>query len=414
MGGLRIDATALTPATRNAVATQTKCRCIGLLSATRPEVQAASELPARRHRRAQRTGRCLLSAPAAAGRRRPLGSSLHGLAPEQVLGQVLVRVLGRRRLAPARPLGGLRADALQAAGQGLLAGAPLQLRVNDAAGGLDVRVPRGPAPQVLDELLVGDGPVAAVVDVPHELGHLRPLEGLAQHLLQVLARDAAGVVHVEALEGRPQQAVVQLDARGGHGRQELGVVDLVVMAGVEHLEDPGNLLVLHVELGLEHVLELPELDGALVGLIQLQERIAHRQPLLIGQRPGHHRHARAAELRGLCELAQRLDDRLVHVRRGAVFVPLLNPGVSESLLRSQALLWINHHQLLDELFCAVRHLCPLFFRHVVHARLDHRNLLTVRTVKGHVPCEENKQHHSQAPHITLRSVTLSQHLGSHV
>ena len=51
------------------------------------------------------------------------------------------------------------------------------------------------------------------------------------------SRDEAGVVRIEAFEGRAHQIFVDLNARGHHGGQELTVTHFVVIAGIQGAED---------------------------------------------------------------------------------------------------------------------------------------------------------------------------------
>mmetsp|Transcript_24718 Transcript_24718/g.70895 ORF Transcript_24718/g.70895 Transcript_24718/m.70895 type:complete len:224 (+) Transcript_24718:168-839(+) len=138
-----------------------------------------------------------------------------------------------------------------------------QLRVDDLRRGLGV-FPQWVAPQVRDELGVRDPAVLEHVCLGDESVDLLALVDIAEHLSKVIHRDVPRVVCVELHEGGLQQVVVQRYAGAYHRREEVRVVYLLVVVRVQGIENRLGLVLRHMELVLQDLLQLLQCDGSLV------------------------------------------------------------------------------------------------------------------------------------------------------
>mmetsp|Transcript_34596 Transcript_34596/g.103387 ORF Transcript_34596/g.103387 Transcript_34596/m.103387 type:complete len:316 (-) Transcript_34596:17-964(-) len=86
----------------------------------------------------------------------------------------------------------------------------------------------------------------------------------------------------------------------------------------------------------------------------------------------------------------------------------------QGLLSGEPLRGIDHEQVPHQVLCLLRDRVPLLPLHLVHARLNQRDLMRVGAVEGHVADEEDEDHHPQAPHVALRRVALVEDLRRHV
>mmetsp|Transcript_35935 Transcript_35935/g.100950 ORF Transcript_35935/g.100950 Transcript_35935/m.100950 type:complete len:373 (-) Transcript_35935:476-1594(-) len=268
---------------------------------------------------------------------------------------------------------------------------------------------------VLEELLVGDLPVVRCIKIGHNAVYLFLFEHVAQHLLQVLPGDEAAVVHVEPVERFLDQIVVHLYSGGGHGRQEFGVVDLLLVIIVDSLESRRGVLAINMKFGLHHLLKLVDVDGPRPVGVHLYERIAHLGALLVGQGPSHHVHRGSPEVGCLGETAQGVDGRLVDlvVAREDV-VALLDPRGLQRLGSAEPRRGVDHEQRLDEVLGLRRDLLPLPLLPAVPALSDQPDLGLLRAGERHVPEQQDEHRDPQAPHVALAAVALPQDLGGDV
>mmetsp|Transcript_35936 Transcript_35936/g.100955 ORF Transcript_35936/g.100955 Transcript_35936/m.100955 type:complete len:361 (-) Transcript_35936:317-1399(-) len=268
---------------------------------------------------------------------------------------------------------------------------------------------------VLEELLVGDLPVVRCIKIGHNAVYLFLFEHVAQHLLQVLPGDEAAVVHVEPVERFLDQIVVHLYSGGGHGRQEFGVVDLLLVIIVDSLESRRGVLAINMKFGLHHLLKLVDVDGPRPVGVHLYERIAHLGALLVGQGPSHHVHRGSPEVGCLGETAQGVDGRLVDlvVAREDV-VALLDPRGLQRLGSAEPRRGVDHEQRLDEVLGLRRDLLPLPLLPAVPALSDQPDLGLLRAGERHVPEQQDEHRDPQAPHVALAAVALAQDLGRDV
>mmetsp|Transcript_49832 Transcript_49832/g.118797 ORF Transcript_49832/g.118797 Transcript_49832/m.118797 type:complete len:201 (+) Transcript_49832:192-794(+) len=183
----------------------------------------------------------------------------------------------------------------------VLFGRSLQLRVDGFVCSLQMLGVAVAALQVLNEFVHGDAAIFVAVCVAHDLIQFFLTQRVSQHHLQLLLGDVARVVSVEAPKGAAQHVVVERDARGHHGRQEIRVVDdLITRHGrLQGLEGPGDRGIFNVELLLQNTSQLAQGDVPAVIRVDLQEGFVHLRALLVGQGDGHHRQTSASEGRRL-------------------------------------------------------------------------------------------------------------------
>mmetsp|Transcript_8601 Transcript_8601/g.19595 ORF Transcript_8601/g.19595 Transcript_8601/m.19595 type:complete len:475 (-) Transcript_8601:231-1655(-) len=337
---------------------------------------------------------CALDAAAAQGRRR-------GGPPEH---QVLVSALGRHGGCGSPPWAHLRV----ASHAGL----------NDQASNLLVGLSGVVAAEVCHEVVEGD--VAVTVGhepcLFHETLGLGSVEALAEHLLQVVKRDDAGVVLAETPKGTEDESLVYLDARAHHSSQELRVVNLLVAVGIEGLEDPSGLVILNAEALLEDLPELMKLDRAAFAQIQLDEGLSNLGTLLVGKRPGHHLHAGTPEARGVRKLAQRVHYCLVEGRLALHALPLHDPGVFHGLDGREALRGLALQKMRDKVVGTLGDPSPLGFvyPHVAIQDVQHCLLGVVVNPEGQMAYEENEDYDPETPEVAHVGVALEEHLRGHV
>mmetsp|Transcript_32569 Transcript_32569/g.87160 ORF Transcript_32569/g.87160 Transcript_32569/m.87160 type:complete len:361 (-) Transcript_32569:436-1518(-) len=268
---------------------------------------------------------------------------------------------------------------------------------------------------VLEELLVGDLPVVRCIKIGHNAVYLFLFEHVAQHLLQVLPGDEAAVVHVEPVERFLDQIVVHLYSGGGHGRQEFGVVDLLLVIIVDSLESRRGVLAINMKFGLHHLLKLVDVDGPRPVGVHLYERIAHLGALLVGQGPGHHVHRGSPEVGGLGEAAQGVDCFLMNlVLLLEELVPPLDPRRLQRLRGAEPAGGVGDQQRLNEVVGLRGRLLPQSLLLGILAGLYALDLVLLRTGKRHVAEQQDKHRDSKAPHVALAAVALPQDLGGDV
>mmetsp|Transcript_117545 Transcript_117545/g.333110 ORF Transcript_117545/g.333110 Transcript_117545/m.333110 type:complete len:377 (+) Transcript_117545:315-1445(+) len=289
-----------------------------------------------------------------------------------------------------------------------------ELLVYYPLGRLHVRLGRL-ALDVLHELVDRDLPVPAHVGVPHDLLDLGLPAAAPQHPLQLDDGDLARHVHVEALEGLLQEALVHHDPRRHHRGQEVRVVYLLVVVVVEGAENPLDLLVVYAHRLLQHLLQLVHGYRALLVLVYLQELGVDQLALVGREGPGHHGHADAAELRRLGELDDGLHYLHVELRRvAAEGRPVCYPWVLQRRLRAEALLGVHDEQPLQKVLQGLRQPLPVRLHAQVRPLGDLLLDLLVGARERHVAHDEDEGHAPEAPQVAGVGVAPFQDLGRRV
>mmetsp|Transcript_99096 Transcript_99096/g.258349 ORF Transcript_99096/g.258349 Transcript_99096/m.258349 type:complete len:340 (-) Transcript_99096:486-1505(-) len=229
-----------------------------------------------------------------------------------------------------------------------------------------------------------------------------PSEVLAQDFEDVRHGYVPAVAHVEPLESIVQQVVGQLDTRVQHRRQEVGVVNLLVVVCHERVEDLPDLCIVHLVLW-QLLPQLAEGDAALVLGVHLEKDVLHGRALLLTERPCHDLHAAAAEHRAVAEAAQSLYGHRVHLV-DAPGMPPRDPGMLKGALCRQSFPWTHGEQGSDEVHPLFRDVLPPS-GHDLELSLHGLRSIGERPVA----CEQHEDDNAEAPHVGLACARPSQH-----
>mmetsp|Transcript_18704 Transcript_18704/g.38943 ORF Transcript_18704/g.38943 Transcript_18704/m.38943 type:complete len:227 (-) Transcript_18704:885-1565(-) len=185
-----------------------------------------------------------------------------------------------------------------------------------------------------NELVIIDLPITRGVHLPDHLLDVGALEGVAQDRPQVLSRDLASVVDVEARKRLAQNVFVSLDAAHQRGSEELCVLYLLVVVCVQALKERPGLVATDAKLLFEDLLQLLVRDGAVLLCVQQQELLAQLGNVVGRQGPRHHREHGAAEVGSVRETPKALENGAVDARDHGMS-PALDPRMIQCTRRSQ-------------------------------------------------------------------------------
>jgi len=150
--------------------------------------------------------------------------------------------------------------------------------------------------QVRCKLLVGYLLVFREIHIPDHGTYKIRAARVIKHSLQVVLCDVALAVCVEALESCLQVLLMNLDLRGDHGSQELGIVNLILVVSVQRSEGFCYLLTTDLEVFLEDLLELAGSDSPCSVDIHVDKSLPHLGLLVVGERQSHHMHGYPTKL----------------------------------------------------------------------------------------------------------------------
>mmetsp|Transcript_39381 Transcript_39381/g.117875 ORF Transcript_39381/g.117875 Transcript_39381/m.117875 type:complete len:201 (+) Transcript_39381:402-1004(+) len=199
-----------------------------------------------------------------------------------------------------------------------------------------------------------------------------------------------------------QQVLIDGNALGNHGRQELRVVDLFICCRVECLEDGFHLLVSDLEATRERLLQLAHRDGPLPVLVNRNEGVPHPGHLLATQRPGHERHYGTSEAGGLRKVSERVQHALVlaaHTGEGPAdaTLPRCNEGVFEGIRRGKTLDGVDDEEPPHKVLGHRGDLFPPLGPVGPPPRLDVVDHLGPGARERHVACQQDETHDSEGP-----------------
>mmetsp|Transcript_108321 Transcript_108321/g.316887 ORF Transcript_108321/g.316887 Transcript_108321/m.316887 type:complete len:249 (+) Transcript_108321:441-1187(+) len=246
----------------------------------------------------------------------------------------------------------------------------------------------------------------------HQLLQGHAIECVPQHFSQVLAGDRASAAAVEPRKGLSQERLARPDPAQQHTRQELVVLDLLVVVGVQALKEGLGFSSVDMEVLFERLPELPERDSALLVQVHEQELLLQICHVLRRERPRHHGQHHAAEVRGLSEAAQTRQDVLANVSVLGL-APLEDPWVLQGSCCGHPLGGIPHNESLHEGLCRLREPVEAGAE-VGTASLDLPRDLLLRAAKRRRSSEEHVHNHAERPHVGLYCVGVREDLWRHV
>mmetsp|Transcript_14892 Transcript_14892/g.42748 ORF Transcript_14892/g.42748 Transcript_14892/m.42748 type:complete len:332 (-) Transcript_14892:341-1336(-) len=218
---------------------------------------------------------------------------------------------------------------------------------------------------------------------------------------------------VKGFEGCPDLVLVELHPRGKEGRDEGGVVHLLVVRKVKAREDALHLLGGDLEILVHDLGQLIQGDDPPAGLVERQEGLLKVLQLPRGQAVGHHGQGRSPQVRALGETPEALEHIHAHVGRRER-ASARDPGVLQGPRRVQPRARVLLQQALEEVLrVAGQGLPPAVALEV--ALEDGLGYLEVVRAAERWPAEQ--QHVAddpQAPQVALAGVLPRQDLGAGV